>query len=262
MMTQLPSMTLSGTEQLASAVDEAVLSREVLEYAVLLSVKLEDEESFERNFLQLETYYFDQITLPQSEKQSLMLGLQLMLLLVQKRTAEFHMELERIPSHFHETDEFVKYAIELEQRLMEGSYHKVLTSKDNLPAAEYYGYFIDQLEMTVREEIASCCEKAYSKLKVPHAAKLMMVDSTDEMVRYAEDKIKEDLENGEVHGGDTGTDVVMAGDTSFMNHKSAWAIHDGEIHFKPNLHPETPELSSLDIIKRTLMYARELERIV
>lgn len=249
---------------------------EVLEHAVLLSVKLEDEDSFERNFLQLETYYFDQYslyfdsdlncdfsnTLPGSEKQSLMLGLHLMLLLVQKRTAEFHMELERIPSHLHENDVYVKYAIELEQRLMEGSYHKVLTSKVDLPAAEYYRYFINQLESTVREEIASCCEKAYTKLKVPDAAKLMMVGSVDEMVRYAEDKMKEDVENGGSYGVDSGNDVVMAGEPSSMNHGSAWGIQDGEIHFKPDLHSDTPELSSLDIIKRTLMYARELERIV
>lgn len=33
---------------------------EVLEYAVLLSIKLEDEGAFERNYLQLHSYYLDQ----------------------------------------------------------------------------------------------------------------------------------------------------------------------------------------------------------
>lgn len=34
-------------------------SGEVLEQAVLLSVRLQDEAAFERNFLQLKTYYTD-----------------------------------------------------------------------------------------------------------------------------------------------------------------------------------------------------------
>ena len=36
-----------------------VLAGEVLEQAVLLSVRLQDEAAFERNFLQLKTYYTD-----------------------------------------------------------------------------------------------------------------------------------------------------------------------------------------------------------
>ena len=86
---------------------------------------------------------------------------------------------------------------------MEGAYNKVLASKNNLPAAEYYTYFIDQLATTVRwaprdgtaemrhtlrfrEEIASCCEKAYRALKVSDAKKLMMLDSTQDMLNYAQ----------------------------------------------------------------------------
>merc|ERR1712032_1417222 len=49
----------------------------------------------------------------------------------------------------------------LEQYIMEGSYNKVLLAKGNVPA-ESYKYFIDILMITVRNEIASCLEKAYA----------------------------------------------------------------------------------------------------
>lgn len=50
----------------------------------------------------------------------------------------------------HGSDIYIKHAIELEQCLMEGAYDKVLNSEHNLPASEYYAYFIDQLASTVR----------------------------------------------------------------------------------------------------------------
>ena len=57
MMTQFPSLSPVGGQQTSEK--EFLLAREVLEHAVLLSVRLEDEQSFERNYLQLECYYFD-----------------------------------------------------------------------------------------------------------------------------------------------------------------------------------------------------------
>lgn len=58
MMTQMPS--LSPLKDLAEKAEkENLLARDVLEHAVLLSIRLKDEDSFERHFHQLETYYFD-----------------------------------------------------------------------------------------------------------------------------------------------------------------------------------------------------------
>jgi len=262
MMTQLPSLLPTGGHG-AMAERENLLAREVLEHAVLLSIRLKDEDGFERNFLQLESYYFDKDFLPPSERQQLILGLRLVLLLVQKRTAEFHTELERIPPHVHENDVYVRHAIQLEQWLMEGSYSKVLASKNNLPAADYYTYFIDQLASTVREEIASCCEKAYNTLKVSDAKQLMMLRSTQEMLEYAQQmqELNVKLDNGFGENGNDGGDVVMTENNKSENNV-AWCVRNEVIHFKPELHQSTPELSSLEVIKRTLMYARELERIV
>ena len=89
-----------------------------------------------------------------------LLGLNLMCLLSQNRVAEFHTELERLPSK-ELNDIYIKTPISLEQYIMEGSYNKVLLLKENVPA-ESFGFFFDILLVTVRNEIASCLEKVGS----------------------------------------------------------------------------------------------------
>jgi 26S proteasome regulatory subunit N12 len=64
---------------------------DILEHAVVLSVKMEDQDAFERHFLQLKSYYTDTRGLvPPSEQEYPILGLNLLRLLVQNRIAEFH----------------------------------------------------------------------------------------------------------------------------------------------------------------------------
>ncbi len=58
---------------------------------------------------------------------------------------------------------------------MEGSYNKVLMMKDNVPA-ESYKFFINQLLVTIKDEIASCVEKAYEHINVKDLAKMLQVD--------------------------------------------------------------------------------------
>ena len=93
---------------------------------MFLSVKQKDEAAFERNFLQLKTFYTDarrvllkpfgvpnlvvrcvvptasrvhrRHLLPPSANEQIITGLNLLRLLVQNRTAEFHTELELIPA--------------------------------------------------------------------------------------------------------------------------------------------------------------------
>lgn len=230
----------------------------------MLSIKLEDENAFERNFLQLHSYYLDQRDLlPASEKEYLIVGLNLVRLLVQKRTAEFHTELELIPPEVHDSDSHIKYAINLEQCLMEGAYDKVLKSKHDLPSSEYYTYFIDQLASTVRGEIASCCEKAYERLKVSEARDLMLFERDAEVVEYANNmvEIHQSLQEEErqrmIEIGD-----AMDEDTIAPQAKCGWEVHDGILTFQPEAQTPAKDLSSMEVIKRALIYAKELERIV
>ncbi|GAB2233719.1 hypothetical protein Droror1_Dr00002948 [Drosera rotundifolia] len=66
-------------EQTPNALQELAIARDIYEHAVVLRVHMEDEEAFERDFLQLKPYYTDiGDRLPQSPREYLILGLNLL----------------------------------------------------------------------------------------------------------------------------------------------------------------------------------------
>jgi hypothetical protein len=88
------------------------------------------------------------VALPQSEKQFPLLGLHLLFLLAHNRIAEFHTELHGLPEAFAE-NAYIRWARELEQFYMEGSYQRVLAAASKIPAP-YYAPFMTILATTVR----------------------------------------------------------------------------------------------------------------
>ncbi len=80
-----------------------------------------------------------------------------------------------MPSDALQNDPYIRCPVTLEQFIMEGSYNKVLMMKDNVPA-ESYKFFINQLLVTIKDEIASCVEKAYEHINVKDLAKMLQVD--------------------------------------------------------------------------------------
>lgn len=216
-------------EQTPTAQQELLLARDAFEHTVLLALKLHDEPLVERSFTALKAYYADTRTLlPPSPQEHPMLGLNLLRLLVQNRIAEFHTELELISAEV-QGNQYIAHAIQLEQWLMEGAYNKVLESGKHLPS-EFLSFYMAQLTATVREEIASCSERAYTHLKLSDAQKLMMFDSEKAVLQYAQE-----------HG---------------------WNIQNGTIFFQPTDAPSAAQTPSVDLISNALIYAKELERIV
>lgn len=211
-----------------TASDEMLLARDILEQAVLLSVQMQDEASFERNFLQLNTYYTDTRDLiPKSENQLLVTGLNLLRLLVENRIAEFHVECEVIPPEAQKSP-YISYVIKLEQSLMEGSYNKILDASKVCPSDTYLP-FSQKLVETVRDEIRACGEEAYESLSVKDAIKVMRFTSKKDLTAYADE-----------HG---------------------WTIDKDVVVFRTD-EPDRVELNSMDLIRNTLHYAKEIERIV
>ncbi|CAA3008685.1 26S proteasome non-ATPase regulatory subunit 8 homolog A-like [Olea europaea var. sylvestris] len=219
-------------EETPNAIHELTLARDIYEHAVVLSVKIEDLDAFERDFFQLKPYYTDACgRLPQSPQEYLILGLNLLRLLVQNRIAEFHTELELLSAIALENP-CIKHAVELEQSFMEGAYNRVLSARKTLPH-ETYDYFMDLLAKTVRDEIAGCNEKAYDSLSVNDAQQILLFSSDQELVEYIK------VEHPE------------------------WEIKNGFVYFKQARESEPcKEIPSLQLINQTLSYARELERIV
>ncbi|XVE90495.1 hypothetical protein DITRI_Ditri20bG0082200 [Diplodiscus trichospermus] len=170
-------------ENTPNAVNELLLAREIYELAVVLSVKSEDQDAFERDFFQLKPYYTDAGSrLPPSSQEYPILGLNLLRLLVQNRIAEFHTELELLSASALENP-CIKHAVELEQSFMEGAYNRVLSARQTAPH-ETYVYFMDLLAKTVRDEIAGCSEKAYDYLSINDARQMLLFSSDQELLEY------------------------------------------------------------------------------
>lgn len=72
---------------------------------------------------------------------------------------------------------------------MEGAYSKVwaaCSSSTSLPAPEF-AFFTKKLTSTVREEIASCHERAYSTLNVEQARVLLFFERKEEIIKFSKE---------------------------------------------------------------------------
>ncbi|KAH9102043.1 hypothetical protein AeMF1_021323 [Aphanomyces euteiches] len=230
-LVQLPSLPPTTIES-PTAVQERKLARDVLESATILSLKEQDGAGFERNITQLKVYYNSFAgQLPPSSLHYPLLGTRLLHLLVENRMAEFHGELEILPSEGR-SDPNIAFAMKLEQYLMEGSYNKVLEARSNEPNP-YFKWFMSQLLRTVRDAIADCAEVAYPSLAVSDAAKMMIFSTPQEFHQYIQES------------------------------KPDWVIKDDIVWFQaPQKHLGAVDIPSMRLVRETLSYATELDRIV
>jgi 26S proteasome regulatory subunit N12 len=120
------------------------------------------------------------------------IGLYLLYLLSQNKIAEFHAELQGIPSSEH-SNAFINVPVSLEQHFVDGNYSKVLSTKNNVPL-DLYNFFIDKFVDTVRTEIARSAEVSYKKLSIADAMEVFMIDTPQQLEEFVE---KESMENAE-----------------------------------------------------------------
>ena len=122
-------------------------ARSILEAGALLSIRSRDPQSFVRYYSQLQPFY-DSSDLQKhpSQNRSKITGLYLLLQLSQGDYAGFHTLLESLivaeggnSGKSVEDDPFIRYPIELERSLMEGSYDQVWrkTSGRGVPGEEF-----------------------------------------------------------------------------------------------------------------------------
>jgi 26S proteasome regulatory subunit N12 len=205
-----------------------LVARETLELGALISVHAKDVASFQRYYAQVKVYYTDYSPLmSESERQWMIVGLNLLCLLAHGKIAEFHTALELIPQQQQEKI-FIKYVVQLEQWLMEGSYNKILAAHKTLPAP-FYNHFMTMLDDTVREKISDCCEKSYETLGLQDARMLLMFDNEDATKKYCQ--------------------------------KRKWDLRGSVIHFG-KASDEPSEIPAEALIRQTLDYATEMERII
>lgn len=131
------------------------IARQVLELGALASIRQTDAQAFTRYYQQLQPFYdlerhaglpgnssnFDFST----SQRSKITGLYLLLLLSMGDSANFHTELEGLVEEASlkggriEDDACIKYPVELERNLMEGSYDKVWreTKSERVPSEDF-----------------------------------------------------------------------------------------------------------------------------
>lgn len=212
---------------------ELLLIREVYEIGAQYSVAAKDVASFERYISMLKSMYTDQSNaLPESSRMYELLGLNLLCLLSQNRLGDFHTELELLPPDVLLTNPYIENPVQLEQFIMEGKYNKVIDIRYNVPA-DSYKFFIDVLLVTIRDEIASCMEKAYENIDVEECRKMLH------------------LEKGELD--------QFATDRKWAVDKKAKKIQFLAQDKKPSHETEVP---SRELAAMAISYAKEMEKIV
>ncbi|XP_076242485.1 regulatory particle non-ATPase 12 [Calliopsis andreniformis] len=236
----LVSMRFLPTSNGTLSKKELFVARQVLEYGAQWSILVEDIPSFERYMAQLKCYYFDyKAELMESAYKYHLLGLNLLLLLSQNRVAEFHTELELLPSDQIQSNVYIRHPLSLEQYLMEGSYNKIFLAKDNVPDASY-NFFTDILLNTVRDEIGTCMESAYDKISIQDAARMLNLTSEEDMKAFAAKKNWTLAKDGYFY-------------FSTASEKKTEATNRSQ--------PSRP-IPSADLATLAIDYARELEMIV
>lgn len=136
------------------------IAREVLELGALASIRQADAPTFTRYYQQLQPFYdlerhheasggntnseFQGVDFSTSQR-SKITGLYLLLLLSMGNSTDFHTVLEGLVEEASlkgkrvEDDPFIKYPVELERSLMEGSYDKVWreTKSERVPGEDF-----------------------------------------------------------------------------------------------------------------------------
>jgi len=140
-------------------------ARSVLEVGALLSIRTKDPESFVRYYSQLQPFYeYPGLQSASSSKRSQITGLYLLLLLSQGDYAGFHTLLESLivsegvsGDKSVEDDPYIKYPVDLERSLMEGSYDQVWrkTSGRDVPGEEF-ALFSEVLTTQTIDNMVSC----------------------------------------------------------------------------------------------------------
>ena len=122
-------------------------ARAMLEVGALLAIRTRDPEAFSRYYAQLQPFYeFPGLQSSPSPNRSQVTGLNLLLLLSQGDYAGFHTLLESLivsegtaGGKSVEDDPYIKYPVDLERSLMEGSYDQVWrkTNGREVPGEEF-----------------------------------------------------------------------------------------------------------------------------
>lgn len=77
--------------------------------------------------------------------------------------------------------------VNLERNLTEGSYHSALRARKD-STSPMFGWLLEDLEDTVRDEVASCIEVSHKTLTLQRAKELLNLESPQAAAKFAESR--------------------------------------------------------------------------
>eukprot|EP01084_Bolivina_argentea_P127150 224937_1 len=158
------------------------VAMEGLEVGARIAMNMNDVEMFDRVIIQLKQYYLIDKLSSCSSSRSILMGLYLMYLLTKNRLGDFHVEIELLSFDDLE-NKFIKFPMNIEQFMMEGSYQKIIAAKNNVPD-KTYDLFLSYLEKTVRNEISKSLQSVHDKIPLKDALKMLSLNSVDDLKQY------------------------------------------------------------------------------
>lgn len=169
--------------------------------------------------------------------------MQLLNLLVSNRTNQYHLLLCKLPPSVLLSSPHLRFVLQLEEALREGTFHRILASKSQVPAPEY-AWFVEGLVERIRTEIIQCLKASYDNLSVQEAIDYLLLSSNNSNQNQL----------GEEGSGKT---LFMA--ICQLNH---WSIIGDIVHINPlpfsiNSH----EFIAHSVLSNNLSYAKQLEAI-
>jgi 26S proteasome regulatory subunit N12 len=154
-----------------------ILAREILELGALAAIRQTDAPSFTRYYQQLQPFYDlerDATSAkkvdPKNSQRSKITGLYLLLLLSSGDSTSFHTVLEGLVEEASlngksvEDDPFIKYPVDLERNLMEGSYDKVWreTNSERVPSEDFA--LFSNVRLSFLDLFETSCARGNGKL--------------------------------------------------------------------------------------------------
>ncbi|KAK1445023.1 26S proteasome non-ATPase regulatory subunit 8 like protein [Babesia gibsoni] len=160
-----------------------LLSRDVYEIGILVSISSGDIESFEGFCAQIHPFYFDYTkVLKPSGCMDVIVGIRMLHLLTENRIGDFYMLLELLPQDIRQSHN-VCHVIELEKAMMEGNLSRLIEVNKAAPC-EYYKSLSYKLADTARSKIAASMEVAYASLSLDVATRMLKLSNVNETVAF------------------------------------------------------------------------------
>jgi 26S proteasome regulatory subunit N12 len=224
--------------------NDLLITRSILEIGALVSINLLYMNEFSNYIVQLKPFYEIDNIKSQSNQKNKLLSLYLLSLLTQDDLAMFHIELENFQNYNMsvddlEQDEYLSIPIKFEKWIIDGDFNKVyetLSSKHKFPCKEF-NIFEPELLTSIRLNIANSLENVYKELPIENLKLLLFLKEIDETKQFIEN-FNWNLVNGVVY---------FSKKENFVGQ---------EVNILDEIHDEK------SIIKNSLIYASEMERII